>query len=113
MLHLPRRRIKSFRGAWDSACERAGHDGAWFHDLRRTAVVHLERAGVPRSVAMRLTGHRTEAVYNRYAIADAAALEEGVRKLAELHREDVGERKVVPFGGRNATDTPQSGTGGG
>ena len=36
--------------------------------LRRTAVRNLERAGVPRSVAMQLTGHRTEAVYRGYAI---------------------------------------------
>lgn len=51
------------------------------HDLRRTAVRNLERAGVPRSVAMKLTGHETEAVYRRYAIADGAALREGVEKL--------------------------------
>ena len=76
--------IRSMRRAWDSACGRAGIPGAWFH-LRRTAVMHLERAGVPRSVAMKLTGHKTEAVYRRYAIADAASLAEGVEKLARLH----------------------------
>lgn len=40
---------------------------------------------MPRSVAMKLTGHKTEAVYRRYAIADAAVLREGVEKLARLH----------------------------
>lgn len=94
--------IKSFRKAWNGACERAGHAGAWFHDLRRTAVVNLERAGVSRSVATELTGHETEAVYARYAIADAAALAEGVEKLAKLHGAEPGDRKVVPIGERKA-----------
>jgi integrase len=79
------RPIKTFQKAWDKACDRAGLSGWLFHDLRRTAVRNLERAGVPRSFAMKLTGHKTEAVYRRYAIADAVALEEGVGKLAKLH----------------------------
>jgi integrase len=40
--------IKSFRGAWATALEAAGVAGRLFHDLRRTAVRNLERAGVPR-----------------------------------------------------------------
>jgi integrase len=91
--------IRSLRRAWNAACLRAGVPDAIFHDLRRTAVRNLERAGVPRSVAMKLTGHKTEAVYRRYAIADAAALAEGVEKLARLHATRSAEpRKVVPIG---------------
>lgn len=89
--------IRSMRTAWDAACRRAGVPDAIFHDLRRTAVRNLERAGVARSVAMRLTGHRTEEIYRRYAIADAASLEEGVEKLAKLHAEPSKGRKVIPM----------------
>ncbi|HWV56550.1 MAG TPA: hypothetical protein VNZ57_03680 [Longimicrobiales bacterium] len=34
---------------------------------------------------MKLTGHKTQAIYMRYAIADQADLEAGVEKLAKLH----------------------------
>jgi len=37
------------------------------------------RAGVPRSWAIKLTGHKTESVYRRYAIVSEANLTEGVR----------------------------------
>jgi integrase len=89
--------IKDMRGAWDAACERAGVPGAWIHDLRRTAVRNMERAGVSRSVSMKLSGHKTEAVFRRYAIADSVALEEGVAKLALLHAAPAAPRKVLPF----------------
>src|ERR1043166_3552730 len=36
--------------------------------LQANAVRNLERVGVARSVAMKLMGHKTEAVYRRYAI---------------------------------------------
>lgn len=75
----------------------AGLHGRLVHDLRRTAVRNLERAGVSRSVAMKLTGHKTEAVYRRYAITSAADLSEGVAKLATLHDASMGSRTVLPF----------------
>ena len=54
------------------------------HDFRRTAVRNLERAGVSRSVAMQLTGHKTEAVYRRYAIVSEGDLGAGLEKLGQL-----------------------------
>src|SRR5262245_58378142 len=51
------------------------------HDLSRSAVRNMERRGLPRSVAMQLTGHKTESVYRRYAITSEADLREGVEKL--------------------------------
>ena len=43
---------------------------------------NLERAGVSRSVAMKLTGHKTEAVYRRYAIVSEQDLHEAAARLA-------------------------------
>jgi hypothetical protein len=37
---------------------------------------------VPRSIAMKITGHRTEAVYRRYAIVSDADLQAASERLA-------------------------------
>jgi phytoene/squalene synthetase len=81
-----------------------------FHDFRRTAVRNLERAGVPRSVAMKLTGHQTESVYRRYAIVAEADLADGVAKLAALHaRQDpTPHAAVVHLARRTSTELAQS-----
>jgi integrase len=73
--------IRSFRRALEAACIAAGCRGRLLHDCRRTAVRNLERAGVSRSVAMTITGHRIEAVYRRYAIVSSRDLADASRKL--------------------------------
>ncbi len=54
------------------------------YDFRRTAVLNIERAGVLRLAAMKLTGHKTESVYRRYAyaIVSESDFAEGVRSIA-------------------------------
>lgn len=99
VFHRHGKPVKDIRTTWKTATEKAGLKGAWIHDLRRSAVRNMERAGVSRSVAMKLSGHKTEHVYTRYAIADAAALHEGVEKLAQLHDDDGDGRSVVPLEG--------------
>jgi integrase len=85
VFHRGGKRIKSFRKAWHKAVEAAKIAKRKPHDFRRTAVRNLERAGVPRSVAMKLTGHKTESIYRRYTIVSEDDLAEGVAKLAARH----------------------------
>jgi hypothetical protein len=43
---------------------------------------------------MRITGHKTETVYRRYAIVDEGMMREAAEKLAALHLADTGDRRI-------------------
>lgn len=92
------KQIHDYRTGWNNACRRAAGSGKGelrvvtrpalesprplVHDLRRTAVRNLIRAGVDRSVAKRLTGHETDEIFERYNITSGDDLAAAVVKLA-------------------------------
>lgn len=82
VFHHAGRPIRSFQAAWEHAREAAGLEHRVVHDFRRTAVRNLEAAGVCRSAAMAMVGHKTEGIYRRYAIVDEATLKAGAERLA-------------------------------
>jgi integrase len=62
--------IGDFGKRWDKACETANAPGLLFHDLRRSGVRNMVRAGVDRDVAKTISGHKTDSMFSRYNITD-------------------------------------------
>jgi integrase len=112
VFHRRGRQIRDIRKSWKLSLEAAKIGKRIPHDFRRTAVRNLERAGVPRSVAMKLVGHKTEAIYRRYAIVAKQDLTDGLKKLAEFRvKMRQSEPENLPFGGGKpeAVKTPPDG----
>ena len=89
--------IVEFRKAWATACVQAGVEGRLFHDLRRTGLQNLVRAGVTETVAMQISGHRTTSTFRRYNITTDDDLRDAVEKVAASVETTPGTGTVVPF----------------
>jgi hypothetical protein len=78
VFHRDGRPIADFRKAW---AERKSPTRL-FHDLRRSGVRNMVRAGVPERVAMEISGHRTRAIFDRYNIVSEADLRTAMQRTS-------------------------------
>jgi integrase len=88
--------IGDFKKAWHSALVKAGlthtekvpgsmkvrivHD-VLFHDLRRTAARNLLAKGVHETVAMKITGHATRSMFDRYSIVSGDDVKKAMKAM--------------------------------
>ncbi len=66
---------------WNEYCRKAGVEGLHFHDLRRTALTNMVRAGVPEKQAMLVSGHLTRRTFERYHIVGDRDVREVAAKM--------------------------------
>jgi integrase len=79
--------ISEVKTAWNKARQRAKVPGLLVHDLRRTAVRNMIRAGIPEKQAMRISGHKTRSMFDRYDITDERDIQLAGQKLAHYLEE--------------------------
>ena len=81
VFHRNGRPIKAFIKAFKAAAKRVGLDGILPHDMRRSAIRNFRKAGISENEGMKLSGHETRSVYDRYDITDEADTREAIRRL--------------------------------
>jgi integrase len=84
--------VDNHLNGWVDACKRAGLPGLLFHDLRRSAVRNMKRAGLQDLEAMRISGHKTRHVFDRYNIIDEDDLADAGKRLEEYAQKRKQER---------------------
>jgi integrase len=101
VFHRDGQPIGAFRKTWRTACRSAGLGGTLVHDMRRSSIRNMIRAGVPERVAMAVSGHKTRTIFARYDIVDEGDLDLAATRIDEYVAERQNDApKVVPLRGR-------------
>jgi integrase len=96
VFHRNGKAIKSIRKAFAAAAKAIGQPDLVPHDMRRSAIRNFRKAGLSESDGMKLSGHRTRSVYDRYDIIDETVSREAMKKAQAYAKRESG-RKIVPM----------------
>jgi integrase len=96
VFHRKGKPIKSFRKAFKAAAKAVGFPGLVPHDMRRSAIRNFRKAGLSESDGMKLSGHKTRAVYDRYDIISDEDSRQAMRRAQEYAKQEAS-RKVIPL----------------
>jgi integrase len=97
IFHRSGKPVRDFRKVWKRACKEAGQQGKIPYDCRRTAVRNMVRAGVDPAVAMKISGHRTRNIFDRYNIISETDLRDALAKTDAYVASLPGISNVVPL----------------
>jgi len=86
VFHRDGKSVQEFRKSWATACKLAKCPGRLFHDFRRTCARDLIRSGVDETVAMRITGHKTRSIFDRYNVTDTDDLREAMLSVEKYRK---------------------------
>jgi integrase len=99
------RQIGNFRKLWNRVLREAGIErDILLHDHRRSAVRNMVRRGVPEAIAMRISGHKTRSVFDRYNIVSEADQLAAMRKIeaGKQAERELANQAIGPKSGQNA-----------
>ena len=87
--------VKEIKRSFKSACKKAGIEDFRFHDLRHTFITNMRKAGVERSIIMKITGHKTMSMFERYNTVDSTDAQDALKRLGEFLTKPATKKKIT------------------
>jgi integrase len=81
--------LKSIKDALARALKKANIANFRLHDLRHTYTTNARKAGVDRTVIMKLTGHKTLSMFTRYNSVDEADARQALHLMEGYFRNQI------------------------